>query len=160
MHIKLFLGAAFTALVSLFAAHSERIAERFSPDAARELVGQITAVEPDGVYMRVDGGGEVLLRMDENTEIQTVQAMPGFVAPELPCFEFERPLDEAELAMLAEAWTGEKVTVTVVDEGGIIRTMTITVVASPCSPSGVTHEGDTGVRPETNSNVRRSENGD
>jgi hypothetical protein len=138
MNVRILIGAALTALVSVLAPGPERIAERLSAAEATELSGRITAVEADAVRVQVEGEGEVLLRTDGQTVFAALELPPGVTPPELPCVERARPADEADLIV------GELVTIMVEDEGGVMRALTITVVPLACGAEVQPRDGATG----------------
>lgn len=111
MSVKIFLGAIVTALAALFSS---------GPDA---VSGRIAAVQGNEIRVQLDGGGQLAVRMDADTEIRT-QADPA-VNAELGCVDATRPEDRSD-------WVGERVTIMVTEEDGTVRALTITVLPWAC----------------------------
>lgn len=149
MSAKLFIAAAFTALVSLFTTAPAAIAERLSSfgDRSVELAGRVTAVEEDTVRIQVDGGEEVVVRVDEGTQIQATRPVAeGVVFEKLACLGLERPVDPAALADLL---AGVEVTVRVEEGGNVLRAQLISLLWETCGgPNFVPRDGaDAGTEP-------------
>lgn len=140
MSVKLFIGAALTALITLFTTAPAAIAERLSAfgDRPVELSGRITAVEGGLVRIQVDGGGEVVLSVDESTQIRSEDPLPKEGVSKLACLGLERPVDPT---VLADLLAGMMVTVVVEDEGGTVHTRTIRVLPEGCGHTYTPRDG-------------------
>ena len=140
MSIKLLIGAALTALISLFSTAPAAIAERLSSigDRPQEMTGLITAVDADAIRIQLDGGEEVVVRVDEGTEIRPEDPLPKEGVSKLACLGLVRPVDSV---VLEDLLAGMMVTVVVEDEGGVIHTRTIRVLPEGCGQTFVPRDG-------------------